>query len=1106
MAYKKFSDFEEFTEPDITDYLVGYRELANEYKTRVEDFVKVVKNASVPTVPNTIFVNVSGDDSFDGNSEFSAVRTIKRAFAIALGRSRDISPDDAFLEETEEAWGTRSIPVNVFVRSGDYVEDNPIYIPPSCTLIGEDFRSTNIIPKNRFYDIFWVNNKNHLYNVTYHNHLMPSYAVAYPEMAWLNNEPVVGYPDTRVREATAKAFNFYTSAPITFPATKKQKSSDFNYTIDEGEPIFDPFKICFLDRYFKDINENFYTNEEILQNKQFWETEWFNLSTSVQKPYQSIPPYIHDSSSITRSLSVGELLNAGGGILVDGYKVRGTLRSIFADSFTLLNEGGKGVHVKNNGYAQLISTFTICCLDGVFCESGGSCSISNSNSTFGLSGLVALGKSPKNTLRGTLKEAISNSTNIFVITNLGNPEFSTSQEFPDDVQPYPGQIFEIIDKNYLRSDAPGINYLSATNGGSFFTVLCATPVKPAEAPYVGWESTIVLDRDYNYTEDSSVFGEGITYIDPVIEGLSIGSDVNFYIRSTIMASSHTFEHVGTGTELSKAIPQKGGVGKVENEVVFDDVGKVYFTSINQLGKFKIGRGLTIDQTNRILEGETLTGLIGKLTIVGNISGNNLRVSFNQGVAMGTKSFASGTGLASGSYSTAQGFNTIASGQASRADGYNTIASGNNSHAEGDTTIASGFASHSEGALTIAAGGLSGYTHAEGFQTQALSAYSHAEGFNSIASGIASHAEGKSTQASGNYSHAEGDGTTASGIASHAEGDNTIASGDFGHAGGNRTRARGVVSHATGIYSEAVHDRTWLWKGSTSTIYLSTTRADQFMVSADGGSAFFGNVGIGTDSLDNALTINGNVSSSQVVYSHELDFGSLERPSLTGVKQALNSFLYVTPALSYVRINGSSSQTLEVGQALTAPTITWDSNKVEPQAITQYVLTLGNGISSTGGFTFSSFNDPNTYNTITIGGTSTQQTSSWSVLVTDWNGAQATGTASANWRYRVYFGTTSSSTPNSTNILNGVASEANRPLAISRLGLGAKTVSPSNQYFYIAYPQRFGTTSTLRVNGLNYNDFTQQSIETFTNASGGTDSYYVYRSNNLLTAVYTIEII
>jgi len=254
-----------------------------------------------------------------------------------------------------------------------------------------------------------------------------------------------------------------------------------------------------------------------------------------------------------------------------------------------------------------------------------------------------------------------------------------------------------------------------------------------------------------------------------------------------------------------------------------------------------------------------------------------------------------------------------------------------------------------------------------------------------------------------------------------------------------------------------------------------------------------------------VTIDGNVSATKIIYSNELDFGSLERPSLTGIKQALNSFLYVSPSLSFLRINGSSSQTLEVGQALAVPIITWTSNKVEPQAVSNYLLTLPNTSSTfgTNTFTFSSFNDPNTYNITTIGGTATQQTSSWSVRVTDWAGAQSTSTVSANWRYRVYYGKTNQANPTSSQILFGAEDST---LATSRLGLGAKTVTPSNQYFFVAYPQRFGITSQLRVNGLNNTDLIQVSIVSFTNVYGGTADYYVYRSNNLLTSTYTIEII
>jgi len=261
-----------------------------------------------------------------------------------------------------------------------------------------------------------------------------------------------------------------------------------------------------------------------------------------------------------------------------------------------------------------------------------------------------------------------------------------------------------------------------------------------------------------------------------------------------------------------------------------------------------------------------------------------------------------------------------------------------------------------------------------------------------------------------------------------------------------------------------------------------------------------------DAFPIGATTTHSLSVGNIVYSKELDFGSLERPSLTGVKAALDSFLYVSPNLEYLRINGASSQILEVGQTLISPTITWKSTKVEPQAVTEYRLTLPTGAQTTGNFTFSSFNDDNAYNIAQLPGSNTQATSAWQVRVTDWANNQFTGTATAFWRYRVYFGVTNAATPTDAQILAGVTSDTNRPLATARTGLGAKTVSPAGQYFYVAYPTRFGTTSLLRVNGLNFNDFTQQTIATFTNAQGGTDQYYVYRSNNLLTATYTLEII
>ncbi len=82
-----------------------------------------------------------------------------------------------------------------------------------------------------------------------------------------------------------------------------------------------------------------------------------------------------------------------GGSLVDGGVIseRSPIQSFVYDAFTQLNQGGIGIKVTNNGYAQLVSVFTIFCSVGVQCDNGGIASITNSNCNFGDLSLVAKG-------------------------------------------------------------------------------------------------------------------------------------------------------------------------------------------------------------------------------------------------------------------------------------------------------------------------------------------------------------------------------------------------------------------------------------------------------------------------------------------------------------------------------------------------------------------------------------------------------------------------------------------------------------------------------------------------------------------------------------------
>ena len=85
-----------------------------------------------------------------------------------------------------------------------------------------------------------------------------------------------------------------------------------------------------------------------------------------------------------------------------------------------------------------------------------------------------------------------------------------------------------------------------------------------------------------------------------------GATVNFYQRSYISASGYVFEYVGAGTNYG-ALPQVGFADPIQSkETVQLDSGKVFFTSTDQNGDFRIGPGLVISQATGVLSGRTFT--------------------------------------------------------------------------------------------------------------------------------------------------------------------------------------------------------------------------------------------------------------------------------------------------------------------------------------------------------------------------------------------------------------------------------------------------------------------------------------------------------------------
>jgi hypothetical protein len=106
----------------------------------------------------------------------------------------------------------------------------------------------------------------------------------------------------------------------------------------------------------------------------------------------------------------------------------------------------------------------------------------------------------------------------------------------------------------------------------------------------------------NGTHHIVQLGENVTRTDLFPDGAT----VNFYQRSYMSASGYVFEYVGAGTNYG-SLPQRGKVDPVQGkEVVQINNGKVFFTSTDQNGDFRIGPGLVISQATGVLSGRTFT--------------------------------------------------------------------------------------------------------------------------------------------------------------------------------------------------------------------------------------------------------------------------------------------------------------------------------------------------------------------------------------------------------------------------------------------------------------------------------------------------------------------
>ena len=503
----------------------------------------------------TIWVTKNGCDINSGLLEGDAKYTIAAAAAIAQ------------MGDT------------IKVRSGVYYENNPIGLRTDVAISGEDLRLVTVVPNTTDKDLFHVRNGCLVENMSF-------------------------------KGADGVLTTHHGLAAVAFPPTDAADQAVGGY---------------------------------------------IELGPSNEGPrgrYQS--PYVRNCTNfMTGSI----------GMKIDGNHVNaaytGTndlgqdIKSMVCDSFTQYNEAGIGVSITNKGYAQLVSIFTIGCEKAIYVDSGGQCDLTNSNSSFGTFGLVADGTSGVE-FDGTLAIKMEAEADQIVVAN--SQDLNNNNRTPFDGQ---GAYFHLdmsdyadtISTDIITAPMQTIRGLTVVNGGnpgdyaaSAPPLITATlPLGPeaiiAEfSPNVSAAGTITSvdviasGRNFLPTQNVviSISGTGnaqlVADMDPILYTVDEATEVTnsgqstvifnefipyevkatakveFVRLSRIITSSHSFEYVGAGVDLNTANPFQAGKPVPENEVVAINGGQVPFTSTDQKGNFRIGDGLTIDQTTSTIRG------------------------------------------------------------------------------------------------------------------------------------------------------------------------------------------------------------------------------------------------------------------------------------------------------------------------------------------------------------------------------------------------------------------------------------------------------------------------------------------------------------------------
>lgn len=327
--------------------------------------------------------------------------------------------------------------------------------------------------------------------------------------------------------------------------------------------------------------------------------------TKVVKPL----PYIEDEQDVDKT-------GAGGGCVIDGAVVspESPLRSMCADSFTLVNEGGAGHLVINTGYGQFVSCFTTFCSYSYRAAGGGRMNVSTSVSDFGTYGLVSSGYWPERVATGKVFEDYRSNVASVIVTNPGvGYDASTTVIFSDDgsdidatatVSVVDNKIASVnLTSNGSYTKVPRVTF-EGTGAGATATAVMERPSQirvtdmsgSTRKPELG---TVVWYKNQWHTviRSTSVpehLGEYYIVFDPPMVSADTNDQLEFVAASVVSTGQHVMEYVGAGV-TKNALPEYGGTSEQANYIVQQTPARVFYSITDHLGNQQVGPYFSVEQ-------------------------------------------------------------------------------------------------------------------------------------------------------------------------------------------------------------------------------------------------------------------------------------------------------------------------------------------------------------------------------------------------------------------------------------------------------------------------------------------------------------------------------